>query len=107
MRAGSPRRRDDLVTPRFWAAIGDVLAGGRREQRGVLRHHRELPPQIGAAPFPELHAVEENLAGNRIEKPQHQIDQRGLARPIRPVIPTTLPARMTKLASRGTALVAP
>ena len=82
---------DEIVRPRlpcgiehvevvgFEPPVSDVLHDGAREQVGDLLHDAELclPPLERA--FPEVDAVDQNLALVRFVEPCGEVDDRGLA----------------------------
>ena len=79
-RMGLPRRilkhRHGGIRP----AIGDVLADGAVQQRGILRHHADLRLERGLRHLPDILTVHQNAPALHIMKAQQQAGQRRLAR---------------------------
>ncbi len=73
------RRRDDLRLGRLRAAVADVVADRAVQQRGVLRHHRDLRAQALLRHGGDVLAVDQDAAALEVEEAQQQIDERRLA----------------------------
>ena len=77
-------RRLDLGVARLRPAEADVLARRGGEDHRLLRHQRELPPQVGARHLAQVDAVERDPARVRVEEAHQELEDRGLARARRP-----------------------
>src|SRR5262249_7275128 len=79
MRMRKLRGRQHLGLARAGAAVADVVEDRAVQQRGVLRHHRDLPAQALLRDADDVLAVNENATAFEIEEAQQQIDERRLA----------------------------
>jgi hypothetical protein len=71
-------------------SISASLASGRpkrmlsrhahAEDRGVLRHERDVTAKLRRIGVGQVHAVERHRAGLRVVEPQDQVEDRALAR---------------------------
>ena len=75
----SLRGRDDLGVARARAAVADIVADRAVQQRGVLRHHRDLRAQAFLRDVGDVLAVDQDAALFEVEEAQQQVDQRRLA----------------------------
>src|SRR5690606_14016139 len=61
------------------AAVEDVLPHRAMEERGVLRHHADLPAQAVLGHLADVLAVDLDPAALRVAEPQQQVDEARLA----------------------------
>ena len=79
MRMRELRRRHHLGVARARQAVADIVADRAVQQRGILRHHRNLRAQGFLRHFRDVLAVDQDAAAFELEEAQQHIDQRGLA----------------------------
>ena len=70
----------DLRVGGVGPAEADVVAHAHGEDRGVLRHQRDVTAKLGRIGIGQPHAVERHGARLRIVEPQDQVEDRALAR---------------------------
>ena len=73
------RRTLDLRVGRARASVADVVADRTVQQRGVLRHHRDLRAQALLRDVRDVLPVDQDASALEIEEAQQQVDQRRLA----------------------------
>ena len=71
--------RLDLGVGRLRPAVADVLADRAVQQRGVLRHHRDLRAQAFLRDRGDVLAVDQDAAALDVEEAQQQVDRGRLA----------------------------
>ena len=79
VRLRAPRRVLDLGVGRVGPAVADVVADRAVQQRGVLRHHRDLRAQALLRDARDVLPVDQDAAALEVEEAQQQVDQRRLA----------------------------
>ena len=79
-RRGDLRRPLDFVRlRRVGMAEGDVRRHRVAEQKALLKHDADVPPQVVEIEFANVDAVDRNRAAVDVVKPRDQAQQRALA----------------------------
>ena len=69
----------DLLIGGVEASVADVVGDGAGEQHAVLQYERDVATQVGDPDLPQVHAVEADLADDRVHAAHQQARQGGLA----------------------------
>jgi hypothetical protein len=77
---GAPGRVLDLGHARAGAAIGDVVPDRPVHQHRFLADHAELRAERSLRQGADVAPVDEDAPTLNVEEPEHQVDDRGLAR---------------------------
>ena len=93
MRVREARRALDLGLDRVGPAVGDVVADRAVQERGVLRHHGDLPPQRILRHAGDVLAVDQDAPALEVVQAQQQRGDRGLAGAARADEPDLLAGR--------------
>ena len=74
----------DVLIRGIVAAIADVVAHARAEDRRLLRHEGHAGAQRQRIGLGDRHSIHQDVASLRIVEPQQQLQDRALAGPGRP-----------------------
>src|SRR3982751_6526619 len=81
MRAGCPRRGDDLLPASTRLAIGNVLRDGAEEEEWLLQDDTDVAAILLHRERADVIAIDEDRPGGDIVETAHEVDERTLARP--------------------------
>src|SRR5690606_2376398 len=87
------RGRLDLLVARARTSVANVLAHGRAEEHGVLRHEPDATSYVGRIDLHDVDAVDQDAPRARIVETKEQLERRALACAGWPDAPGRLAAR--------------